>query len=215
MHFQLSLAEEQVKPHQVTTLHLIAAFTLAGMGGLCFVLPAGSTGRPVDNDTSRIAGTALMVTGVLLLGVALFRNRWLLRAHVNRIFRAGELAVVLGLTACWLLLQYWMPAVITGLLSGALVFALYWEQQGQRQARYITVDPDGIRLPGIGRGRLLGWPEVERVLLRFGVLTVDCYDNHLFQWNIRQADFDKETFETWCAQQIADGKRKRNHADDW
>jgi F0F1-type ATP synthase assembly protein I len=209
MHFRLAIAGERVKSHQTTALHLIAACTFAGMGGLCFLMSNyGKAGI-----SALVGGTMLVVAGLVLALTVFLRNRWLLRPRINRAFRTVELALALCTTAFLMWMQLWVPAGLCGLLGGVLVFSLFWERE-DKQNLYVDIAPEGIRLPGF-RNRLLAWPEVERVLLRFGVLTIDCHDNHLFQWNVTEADFDKETFETWCAQQIAEGKSRRDQYNDW
>ena len=63
----------------------------------------------------------------------------------------------------------------------------------------------------ISRKRFLEWQEVENILFRFSIITIDCYDNRLFQWNIKAIDFDLEDFKKFCARQIERNKKTRKN----
>ena len=58
----------------------------------------------------------------------------------------------------------------------------------------------------------LAWNEIEQVILRFGILTIDCTDNHLYQWNVNTPDFSKEELEAYCTKQVMENKGKKS---DW
>ncbi len=208
MDFKLELVEERVKPHQVTALHLIAALTLTGTGGLCFLIRTYAPVLPLPDNTVLMAGTLFLLSGLFLLGIILLRNKWLLNPHINHIFRIIELTMLSAGAFFFMLFQWWIPAAMAGIVSLTLAFSLFWEK-GKNRRQHITINEKGIRLPPASRRKQLSWPEVERVMLRFGVLTVDCLHNRLMQWNVQEAGFDRETFEAWCTTQIETGKDKR------
>ncbi len=208
MNFTLELVEERIKPHQVTALHLIAALTLTGAGGLCFLIRSYAPSLPVSGAAVLIAGASCILAGLALLGIVIFRNRWLLNPHINHIFRIAELIMLSGTAAFFTMFQWWIPAAMSGIVSVTLAFSLFWER-GKNRRQYIAFSEDVIRLPVTSRRKQLSWPEVERVIFRFGVLTIDCHDNHLMQWNVQPPAFDPGTLEAWCITQIEAGKANR------
>lgn len=213
MTFELPLTEQKVKPHQITALHLIIAFSILGAGGLCYLLGIYSkvwTNSIFHSGTVPAAG--LFAAGLLLLGIVFFRNRWLQQPVVNKAFRMAELVVVLVMLAGAVWLKWWMPAVISGVLATAVIFALYWENNSRRTL-VIRVDDEGVKLPVTSRKRGISWPDINNVLLRYGILTIDCADNSLYQWNIGQISIDKDNFEAFCQANIAEGMKKRSHSN--
>jgi len=198
----LQLADEKVKPHQVTTLHLVCAFAFIGAGAIIAVY----------NYTIPAWGTALLILGLALLGGTLFRNRWLTGKKINPIIRIAELIVSITFAIYSLSMKWQFPIIIFGGLSAALLFALYWERQSDNKL-YISVDDDGLRLPVVRR-RFIPWHEVELVVLKYGTLTINCLDNHLFQWALADAEIDDELFAAFCAARIEDSIDKRV-IDDW
>lgn len=203
MTFELPLTEARVKPHQVTALHLMAALVMAGSGAVLSLAVS-----PV-----RIWSVMLLIAGLVLLGTTLFRNRWLRQAKVNRLFRIAELLVLLCLASYFVINHLNLPAAMCGVLAAAIMFAIFWEQQ-TAAVLMVRIDDGGVKLPVTSRRRQLDWPEIEQVLLRFGTLTINCYDNRLFQWTVGTIVFDKAEFETFCNTQIAAGKLKKD-PNDW
>ncbi len=202
MIFELPLTEEKVKPHQVTALHLLAALTFIGAGALLYLF----------YPPLRVWSTALMIGGAGLLYAGMFRNRWLTQKSISRSFRMAELVIALALTgfAAW---QKWTPpAVMFGVLSAAVLFSLFWEND--KGGLHIVVGEEGIKLPMNARRRFIAWSEVEQVLLKFGTLTVNCYDNRLYQWTIGKTDIDRNVFEQFCSARVEEWKDKRDK-NDW
>lgn len=203
MMFELPLTEARVKPHQVTALHLLAGLVMTGCGSILSLMQS-----PVHTWT-----LALLVAGVLLLGISLLRNKWIRQPKVNRLFRIGELMILLCLTSYFAINKFNIPAAMCGILGAAILFAIFWEQQSNVPLS-VRVDDAGIKLPPTSRRRQLNWREVEQVLLRFGTLTINCHDNRLYQWTVGAIEFDKDSFEKYCNNQIEEGKLKRD-PNDW
>lgn len=212
--FELPLTEQKVKPHQVTALHLIVAFSLLGVGGLCYLLGVYTQ---IWSRTAFGSGTlpaiASLTLAVIMFLVIFLKNKWLRRPAVNRAFRVVELCLTLAMLAGALALKWWAPAAVAGVLAAAILFALYWENNS-RSRLVIKVDTEGIKLPITSRKRGISWPDVNNVLLRYGILTIDCADNSLYQWNIGQVSIDRERFEAFCQENIAAGMSKRGK-NDW
>jgi len=201
MVYDLPLAEEKVKPHQVTTLHLVCALGFIGTGAIIAVY----------NYTIPIWGGALLVAGIVLLGLTLFKNRWVTRT-ANLPVRIAELLIALAI-ALYSMTQHWkFPTGMFGVLSAGILFAMFWERKSGA-VLYVHIDESGLQLPVLRR-RTLPWTEVEEVVLRFSILTINCTDNHLFQWTIADTNTDPEIFEAFCNAQVEKHKSERRN-DDW
>jgi hypothetical protein len=120
---------------------------------------------------------------------------------------------IAAIVAIYSATQHWkFPTGMFGVLSAGLLFALYWERKAGGTL-YVHIDDTGLRLPVV-RQRSLTWVEVDQVVFRFGTLTINTADNHLFQWNIAIPDFDNEIFEAFCSAKIEENRGKRRN-DDW
>jgi hypothetical protein len=71
----------------------------------------------------------------------------------------------------------------------------------------------GLRLPVVRR-RFIPWTEIDNVVLRYGTVTINCLDNHLFQWTIADYGFDNEVFERFCNARVEENVSKRVN-NDW
>lgn len=203
MRYELPIVEQRVKPHQVTALHMMAALAFVGAGALMSLFYP-----PTKN-----LGTGLWIFGLLLIIVTISLNKWVLQATVNLVLRILELVILLALTI-YAVLNHWSPpAVMFGVLSAAIVYAIWWEKQMQGDMKVI-VDKNGIKLPATSRRKFVNWQDAEQVIIRFGVLTIDCYDNRLYQWTLGNIDINNDMFEQYCIDQIEDGKTKRDK-NDW
>lgn len=213
MNFELALVGEKVKPHQVTAMHLLVAFSMLGVGAMCLLTNVYTTmWKGLPAHMPKLAGGCFIAAGIILLFISIMRNKWLRTPVVNTVFRSLELIFALVLASVFMIKQWWVPAGIFGLMSAALVFSLFWERAGDT-AIMVSLNSTGIRLPVTSRKRFLHWYEVEQVLLRHGVLTIDCYDNHLYQWHVQPVPFDARELEGFSAAQILGSKDKRE--TDW
>ena len=215
MHFDLPLAEEKVKQRQVITLHLIVSFALMTTGLFLLLLKSFFSTLPAEKVASLMSftiskgwGIVILLAGMGLMAVILAKSRWLTDKKVNRTVRAVELMVILSLSAFAVMNELYTPALLYGLIAAAILFAIYWESVSDNTL-YIHINDKGIKLPLTSRKKFVEWWEIEQVLLRFGILTIDCHDNRLFQWNIGSVNFDKEELQRFCSEHIAANKEKR------
>ncbi len=202
MEYQLQLADEKVKPHQITTLHLVCSFAFLGAGAIITIY----------NYTIPVWGLALLLVGIALLALTIFRNSWVNDKKVNPALRIIELVIAITFTVYSLLMQWKFPIVIYGGLSAALLFALFWERKAGSKL-YIYVDDDGLRLPVVRR-RFIPWSEVEVIVLKYGTLTINCLDNHLFQWSVSVPEINVDAFDAFCSTKVEESIEKRRN-NEW
>jgi hypothetical protein len=203
MVFELPVTGQKVKQQQVTALHLFSGLAFVGTGAIICVY----------NNKIPMWGAAILAAGIVLLVVSIFRNRWLTGRQANRVVRVLELGVSLGIAGLSFAEQWKFPLGIFSVLSAAILFSLYWERDAG-QALQVVVDEAGVHLPVTSRKRFLSWAEVEQVLLRYGVLSIDCVDNKLYQYDVSAFTADEEIFDAFCKSQVANSIGDRGK-DDW
>ena len=203
MVYEIPLVEEKVKMQQVTALHLICALAFIGSGAIIVVY----------NYVITYWGLTLLLAGLSLILVTMAKNKWLTAPRNNTMVRIAELAIAV-VVAVYSITQQWnLPIGIFSVLSLVVGFALYWERK-LTKPKIVVIDDAGITLPSASRKRCIEWTSVEQVLLRFGTLSIDCTDNTLFQWNIRESAVTELAFEAFCLKQIEDNRGKRR-TDEW
>lgn len=202
MEYKIQLVEEKVKQQQVTSLHLISALAFLGAGAIIFLY----------NNTIPYWGLGLIVAAIAILALVMGRNRWVTKPANNTVFRIVELTIALALAGYSAMQDWKLPLGIFGVISAALAFSLYWERKSN-SAQYVYVDDNGITLPGV-RSKDMRWTGVEKVMLRFGTLSISTADNHMFQWNVHPVTFDATAFEQYCTSKI-DANRESRRKDDW
>ncbi len=203
MVYELPLVEVKVKPHHITTLHLVCSLAFIGAGAIIAVY----------NYAIPLWGVALLLVGLSLLVITIAKNKWATAPKTNQILRIAELAISLTMAIYSVMQQWKFPMGMFGALSAAIVYALFWERAAG-SALKITVTEAGITLPDNSRKKFITWPEVDQVTLRFGTFTVDCLDNRLFQWTIGDTKTNGPDFEAFCYKMIEDGKSNRRN-DAW
>ena len=203
MDYELPLEDVKVKPHQITTLHLMSALAFIGTGAIIYVY----------NYTITIWGAALLAIGILLLTMTIVKNKWLTAGNVNTTFRIIELTIAL-FVGIYSVTQHWkFPGTIFGILSASLIFGLYWERAAGGSLA-IHIDDTGLKLPVTARQRFLKWTEIDEVVLKFGTFTVNTADNRFFQWSVPDTKIDNQAFEAYCNAQIEANRSKRRN-DEW
>ena len=203
MLYELPLEEEKVKPHQVTTLHLICSFAFIGAGAIIMIY----------NYVIPVWGLSILLAGLIILALTIFRNKRLTGKKVNPTVRVLELLIAAAIEV-YSITQHWaFPIVIFGILLAAIAFGMFWERASDNKL-FIYIDEEGARLPVTAKRRFLPWTEIDEIMYRFGTLSIECVGNHLFQWSITIPDFDNEIFEAFCAAQVEANRSKRRN-DEW
>ena len=224
MAFQVPLTEQKVKPHQVTALHLVAGFALLALAAIgllvnntVMTLPGAGTIEQQKINIQKFdmldAGLSVtMALSIIILFAALFRNKWLRKPAINKLFRIGELLILSAVAIYLLTLNLTVPAVVFGILAATMIFSLTWET-GKDTRLYVQIRDQGISLPVTSRRRSVAWLEVEKVLLRHGTITINCVDNRMYQWVTAANDIDVEELEAYCDALIQAAMKDRKK--DW
>jgi hypothetical protein len=198
MVYDLTVDDVKVKPHQVTTLHMICALAF---------LVGGTIAAVYNFDYLRWCGIGILACGIGLTGVVIAKNKWVISSTVNPAFRLMEMLVCATIAAYALYRGWKFPIVIFTSLTAFVTFAFFWE----RSARPLSIHlgDEGITLPATARRRFRPWTDIEEVILRFGILTINYVDNSLMQWPVPATGVDADSFEAWCAARVEAFRDKR------
>lgn len=223
MAFEIPLAEQKIKPHQVTALHLMIGFALLAAGAFILFVFSSMMLMPFRWDEIAKDSTVnmhsilwpeyiMMAAGLTILFISLLKNKWLLKPGNNKIIRVVELALCAVIAGYSLYTNAMVLAGMFGILSLAIIYSFYAENTGGQQIA-VVIDENGINLPMNVRRRRINWAETEKVLLRHGTLTINCLDNRLYQWITTQNNIDTTAFEAFCIAHIEAAQKDRKKYD--
>ena len=215
MKYHIELKDQRNKSRQSTFLHLITGFGFTGTGAFTFLLANADWVKTVFHAPlvpAWLIGGFCLLYGLVLLLLLFTKSKWLKMPVNNRRARLANTGSALLLALVFVLSQWWLAAAICGIIGLANLFTWFYEQK-MSEALFVTFEEQGVSLPATARRKQLAWEEVERVILRHGIVTIDCFNNFLYQWTVKYNNTDTAAFEAFCAQQIAAHKDKRS--EDW
>lgn len=219
--FHIPTEGGRVKKHQVTAMHLIAAFLLVVMGIITFVTPIAIGVANADNQTSAKAtlsiinwlGLAVAAFGLSLILITIFFNKKVIQTKANFPLRVLEIIVFIAILAYSLMNKWYLPAAYSGAALAGILIAYFLEKSGTEK-RFIHADKSGIKIPGTGRSLFFKWQELKRVIIKHNLITIDCTNNKLYQLTFDKTAFnDENSFTEYCLQKIEENKHKQQ--EDW
>jgi len=212
--YRITTRQHRIKKHQVTALHLMIGFLLFMMGLVTWLVPGTvKTERFAFLD---IIGIAYSAAGLLLIVIAVFLNRKVIQNPIrNQALRIIEILLLLTILVYTIIQQWYLPLGYSSVALAVIIFAYFWERNAHA-ARILTIDSQGVRVPGFFRNLTLAWQDVSRIILRHAVLTIDCHNNRLYQFDVTQVSPDEgspEPFHSFCEAMIA--THRHLPKDDW
>jgi succinate dehydrogenase/fumarate reductase cytochrome b subunit len=166
-------------PNAITRLRLQPV--MHGLAGILFLMNAiGIYNSPAPNW-----GMAIFF---ILLGFACLTFPFIMKRFRN-IQAANSLArmveAFVSLTGCLFFLSHMQP-LISGLLFLTGIASAYigWAEYKIFQPCFVKVDMMGVTLPGTFSERLIGWNQLNNVVLRNDLLTIDFRNNKVLQLEV-------------------------------
>lgn len=162
-------------------------FLLFAAGIYAFYRYMQQEGDPVYS----LPGVYIIPIGLLL--VILLRFIFILRRK-DIAFTQLHFAIIL--TVCWAIQQQYF-------FAGVILFFGLFEYVVNRDTACI-INEEGVRIKAIPLRRYK-WAQLENVMIRDGIFTVDRKDNHIFQVDVsnEQLSFSEEEFNSYCREQLS------------
>jgi hypothetical protein len=207
------LAAGKLPQKQTLALHLLVSFVLFTAAIFCLVLYWFTHISPGFRNSIPVLG----IFGGLCAGGAILIYYLAIRA-VRRQSQAGlvhglELLLLGGGAVIFYLADWEVPAVLFGILAALVALAFLYELRAPVQPQVAINEQGIVRTAGLQR-KGLDWAEVKQVLLRRGVLTIDCLDNRLFQYTVEGSQMNNGAdFEAFCMRYIEEAIPRREKGD--
>lgn len=175
--FELELKNEKIKSYDrfAVFIFLLNATAIAG------ALYAGY---------DKISHNKLGFAGMILLLIVIFIY---LLAPIKKIKENIFLAVAPGIFLYWVFAGYWPVGVI--MLS---LFGLYLIS---KRKLTVSADADKISYPAFPK-RTIAWNELNNVILKDGLLTIDFKNDKLIQVAIINTETNEKDFNDFCNRQL-------------
>jgi len=218
MQFELSLAgEDRASSRRMTTLHLMLAFVLCGLGAGCLALywfTSVSPKFPTAYGPFAVFGICSLLAGSVIAAVSIFYKNWLMQGKRSILLRITEVAIIAGGGAIFFMAGQKIPATIFGIVAVMIALAIFWEARSP-SAQSVTIDEAGITLPKGGLSKLIRWSEIETVLLRHDILSIELSGNRLIQRSITSTDTDPQSLEAFSTGLIRQYDKERAANAAW
>lgn len=216
MQFILPVQEDGVSQRHATTLHIMLAFLLFGIGAAAIGLFWFTSVSPAFQQHGGaykpfiFFGIAALLGAACIILLSVFQKNWMRQERNSLIFRGVEF-ILLAVSSVLFFINKWnMPAALFGIMALVVIFAIIRERN-QAKAGNITIDAGGVRL----RGRKIDWKDIENVLFRFGTLTVEMKGNKIIQQNIGATTTDGKALEHFSREMIETHKVAAVAENDW
>jgi hypothetical protein len=182
---------------RITQLH--ALHIMAGL----LVLVYGLRGFSDLPNTSMQLYTGLPIA-LAILGICIFKKNNLLNIETNRLFRIIEAAFVTmgGLH----FFKYHFTITGIGFIISAILLLFMLMIENQILGGYrIMIDESGVTTNSGLRAKKISWQEIDNVIAKDGILTVDLKNNYLMQSKFSNElnSLELLAFNSWCAQKLA------------
>jgi hypothetical protein len=191
---------------RMTTLHVMLALVLCGIGAGSLALywfTAISPNFKKPYAPFVLLGVASLLLGLGIIAAAIFYKSWLRAGKRSLGLRIIEIVMMGGASGTFAFAGQTRPAWLFALIAAAILLAALWEMR-KPAAAHAVMDEKGIRLPKGGIMRLIPWSEVDKVLVRHGILSIELSGNRLLQRNLAAGSRpDAAAIEAYCGEQAA------------
>jgi len=218
MQFELLLAGGGMSSgRRMTSLHLMLAFTLFGLGAGCIVLYWFTSISPNFKTAFQpflIFGICSIVFGLGIAAVSMFYKNWLMRGKRSILLRIAELGMLLTGSLLFRYAHQNKASIIFAVVAAIILLAMLWELRPPLIPKAV-ISQEGILVPRAQVLRKVPWEEIEQVLLRHGILSIECSGNKLIQLTLQDSPPDFAAIERFAKDCIQKHEKARVAKVDW
>lgn len=216
MNYNIPIQGSFKKRSNSAVSHLLVSFGLIGIGAITYIMGNKEWAQHMFNPLiipSNIIASLSFTYGTITLFLVFYKAKKLNDTYSKSILRTIHILVCLFLAIVFIISKWWFAGGICILLILVNMMVTFINKK-MKEASRVYIDDNGIKLPSFSKRKYLMWPEIERVLLRHGNITIDSTDNFLFQWVYIELSFDAQEFEQYCKRKIEEHVSSRQ-SDDW
>jgi len=203
--------QNNVKNNQVTAIHLMVGILLLTLGYLTVLVPENI--KTTKYLFLNIYGTIILSIGIALIVLSIFFNKKIIQSKYNFVLRIIEMISLLTICIYSFSQKWYLPGAYSLTAIMAVVFAFIWEKNAQHDIDILIKDKN-VEIPKFLKRKIIPWKEIKNVVLNHGILTIDCRNNKLYQFPIKEIKIpNQEKIQSFCREKIA--KHEHEYNKDW
>lgn len=175
--------QKKVKNNQVTALHLMVGLLLFILGLVTWAVP--STLKTKEYLFLDQLGLFYSLFGIVIILISIFFNKKIIQTKKSDVLRILEIIALSTISIYSFYKNWYLPGVYTITALIAIAFAYFWEKK-YREDQLLTFTNDGVLLPTFLKNKIINWEDINNIIIKHKVLTIDCKDNKLIQYTISQ-----------------------------
>lgn len=179
--FKIKVENNKIKNNQVTALHLMVGLLFIVLGLVTVMVP--NTIKTLEYMYLENIGWLYFVFGLFLICISIFFNKKIIQTRKSQVLRIIEI-IALGIIIIYSLMHEWyLPASYCFAALIGVGFAYIWEKKALKELN-ILLNEQGITIPKIWSNTVINWSDVKYIIIKHNIITIDCKDNRLIQYNI-------------------------------
>lgn len=207
--FEVQIYHKILKTNQVTAMHIMVAIIFIILGAITSSIP-----QLIINQYDiyiKTYGIIILSIGILIAILTVFFNKSIIQSKYNKYIRYLELIILLSIIIYTFFQHWYLPLAyaFTSLLG--VIFAILWERHALKEHK-IIIQEDGVHIPRFMRHQILPWKNINRLILRHGLITIDTRANKLIQHPVLNNNELKGLTE-YAQEQIQ--KHASSYVKDW
>jgi len=195
MNYQIPIKTEGPKRNHVLAFHIFSGLLFIAIGAVAFLSPlvlgvaqANQGDLNIIYNMINWIGLAYVILGFVIILLTIMRSKKILRTKENMLLRIIEISGLAIIVLYSILQQWWLPAAYSGAGLAGLILGLYFEY-GNKAKKYLIIDDNGILIQKSGMSKKILWQDINNIIYKNKIFTIDCRDNKLFQLNIPDTDY--------------------------
>ena len=202
--YEIPIQNQLLKTNQITAMHMMVAIIFIILGAITSSVPKDIVAS--YDIYINIYGYIILLLGILIIILSIFFNKKIIQSKYNSILRYIEVIVLISILIYTFINSWYLPFTYATTTLLGVIFAIIWEHHGKKQ-HAIKLDKDGLYIPKFLRQQKLNWHEIERLMIKHGLVTIDCRNNKLYQFQLTNNDI-KEEVSTYAQQKIEENESK-------
>lgn len=202
--YEIPIQNQLLKTNQITAMHMMVAIIFIILGAITSSVPKDIVAS--YDIYINIYGYIILSLGIIIIILSIFFNKKIIQSKYNSILRYIEVIVLISILIYTFINSWYLPFTYATTTLLGVIFAIIWEHHGKKE-HVIKIEEDGLYIPKFLRNQKLNWHEIERLMIKHGLVTIDCRNNKLYQFQLNDNNI-KEEVSTYAQQKIEENESK-------
>lgn len=210
--YQILLESKQLKRNQITGMHLMVGFLLIGIGMVTWMVP-DDVKQPALHFLNYF-GLMYALLGFAIILICILFNKKIIQTKANAVIRIIEIIALLLMLAFSVYKKWYLPIGYSSVALTGIIITYLLEKNHKKDKKAIF-NEKGIKIPGLRRHSNAPWSEINNIILKNNILTIDFRNNKLYQAHLSKnnTELNRQDFILFAKEQISNNSA--NYKEDW